>query len=179
VLSIALVAVAMGLSNLAASIGIGISGVDRRLRFRIAIIFGCFEALMPLVGLVVGHRVADSVGSTAALLGGGLLVVTGIVTIVQARRGNVSGAPRSTRLPSLIVTGAALSIDNLVVGFALGAYDVPVALAALVFAVVGVGMSFLGLELGRRLGTSVERWSAEIGGAVLALVGVVIAAVGH
>ena len=178
-LSIAFVAVAMGLSNLAASIGIGISGVDRRQRVRIAVIFGCFEALMPLIGLLIGHRVADTVGSTAALLGGGLLVVTGMLTILQARRAEASDAPRSNRLLRLVVTDAALSIDNLVVGFALGAYDVPVALAALVFAFVSVGMTLLGLELGRRLGASVERWSAEIGGAVLAVVGVVIAAAGH
>jgi len=55
---IILVAAALGLSNFAAAIGIGLSGVDGRLRIRIAIIFGFFEAVMPLLGLLVGHRVA-------------------------------------------------------------------------------------------------------------------------
>ena len=81
--------------------------------------------------------------------------------------------PTNTR--RLIVTGAALSIDNLVVGFALGAYKVPLVVAAIVIAVVDFGMSFLVLEVGRRLGHSVEQWSAEVGAAVLVLVGILIA----
>jgi putative Mn2+ efflux pump MntP len=174
--SIALVAVALGLSNFAAAIGIGLSGVDGRLRIRIAIIFGFFETAMPLLGLLVGHQVADSIGSTASYLGGGLLVATGLYTLVQARREVSDEAPGSTGPGNLLFTGAALSIDNLVVGFALGAYKVSLILAAVVIAVVSVGMSLVGLEIGRRLGRSVEKWSGELGGAVLILVGILIAA---
>ena len=172
---IVLVAVALGLSNFAAAIGIGLSGVDGRLRLRVAIIFGFFEAAMPLLGLLVGHRVADSVGSASSSLGGGLLIATGLYALVQARRGASDEEPRSTSSGSLVLNGAALSIDNLVVGFALGAYQVPLAVAAIVIAVVSVGMSLIGLEIGRRLGRSVEQWSADLGGGVLVLVGVLIA----
>jgi putative Mn2+ efflux pump MntP len=174
VLSVLAVALAMGLSNLAAATGIGIGGVDRRLRWRVGIVFGLFEALMPLLGLLLGHRLADSIGSTAALVGGALLVGVGLVSFVQARRRDEGSAPTAMSLPRLIATGAALSVDNLVVGFALGAYDVNVLSAAVVFAVVGVGMSLAGLELGRRLGRGVERWSGEVGAAVLVAVGIAI-----
>jgi putative Mn2+ efflux pump MntP len=171
---ILLVAAALGLSNFAAAIGIGLSGVDGPLRIRIAIIFGFFEAAMPLLGLLVGHRAAGSIGSAASNLGGGLLVATGIYTFVQARM-VVSEVARPTNRGKLVLTGAALSIDNLVVGFALGAYKVPLIEAAIVIATVSVGMSLIGLEVGSRLGRSVEQWSAELGGAVLVLVGVLIA----
>ena len=164
---IILVAVALGLSNFAAAIGIGLSGVDGRLRIRIAIIFGFFEAAMPLLGLLVGHCVADSIGSAASYLGGGLLIATGLYTLVQARRGASDEVAGSTSSGNLILAGAALSIDNLVVGFALGAYKVPLVEAAIVIAMVSVGMSLVGLEIGRRLGRSVEQWSAKLGGAVL------------
>jgi putative Mn2+ efflux pump MntP len=174
-LGIVFVAVALGLSNFAAAIAIGLSGVDARLRIRIALVFGLFEAAMPLVGLLLGHRVATSIGSAASYLGGGLLILTGIYTTVRARRGKVKELPRSPGLGGLIVTGAALSIDNLVVGFALGAYRVSVAWAAIAIAVVSVGMSLVGLEFGKRLGTSVEKWSTELGGVVLVLVGIAIA----
>jgi putative Mn2+ efflux pump MntP len=172
---VALVAVALGLSNFAASIGIGLSGVDRRLRFRIALIFGFFEAAMPLVGLLIGHRVASSMGSAAQYFGGGLLIATGIFTVAQARRVLSTGAVKSFQPDRLVVVGAALGIDNLVIGFALGAYKVPVLLAAVVIAAVSVAMSLVGLEIGRRLSASVERWSAEIGGLVLILVGIAVA----
>ena len=39
----------------------------------------------------------------------------------------------------LVLTGAALSIDNLVVGFALGTYHVSIAMAALVIIRTGLG----------------------------------------
>jgi len=110
---IILVAAALGLSNFAAAIGIGLSGVDRQLRIRIAIIFGFFEAAMPLLGLLVGHRVAGSIGSAASYLGGGLLIATGIYAFVQARLA-ASEVAGPTNTGKLILTGAALSIDNLV-----------------------------------------------------------------
>src|SRR5260370_31079642 len=86
--------------------------------------------------------------------------------------------PRSLRLQSLLITALALSIDNLAVGFALAVYQVDIVLAGLTFGVVSVVMSLVGLELGHTLGKRAEAWSEEIGGAVLILVGVAIAAVG-
>lgn len=170
-----LIAAALGLSNFAASIGIGLSGLDARVRVRVALVFGLFEASMPLVGLALGRQAAASFGSMSGPVGGGLLIATGAWTVFQATR-NRSDHPRAgARLGRLVVTGAALSIDNLVVGFALGTYKVSVAVAAGVIAIVSVGMSLVGLELGQRLGRVVERWSEEVGGVVLILVGATIA----
>ena len=97
-------------------------------------------------------------------------------TVVQARRKRPSRPPATARSSRLVLTRAALSIDNLIVGFALGAYKVPIALAAIAIEVVSVGMSLLGLEVGDRLGTPVEMRSSEVGGIVLILVGAAIAA---
>lgn len=166
------VAVALGLSNMAASIGIGLSGVDGSVRARVATVFGFFEAAMPFIGLLIGHRLAAAIGSATTYLGGGLVVAVGLYATLQARRGRPAVSPDSSRRGLLLVTGAALSVDNLVVGFALGAHKVSVVLAAVVIAVVSVVMSLVGLEVGSRLGTSVERWSSEFGGIVLVLVGV-------
>jgi manganese efflux pump family protein len=173
---IVLVAAALGLSNFAAAIGIGLSGVDGRVRIRVAIIFGFFEAAMPLLGLLVGHRVAGSIGSAASYLGGGLLIATGLYAFARARMGAAPEVAGRTNTGKLILAAAALSIDNLVVGFALGAHGVQLAEAVIVIAVVSVGMSLVGLEIGRRFSRSVEQWSAELGGAVLVLVGILIAA---
>jgi len=170
-----LVAFALGLDNFAVAMGIGLSGTDRRIRFRIALVFGTFEAAMPLIGLLIGRQLAQRIGTTGNYLGGGLLIATGIYSLVEARWGSPGEPPRSTRPGRLALTGAALSIDNLVVGFALGAYRVPVVLSALVIGVVSVGMSLVGLELGSRMGVAVEKWSEVLGGAILIAVGVAIA----
>lgn len=43
VLALLLVALSIGLDNLGATTALGVSGVDRRLRLQVALIFGVFE----------------------------------------------------------------------------------------------------------------------------------------
>src|SRR5229473_3447001 len=81
-----LVSVSVGLSNFAGSIGIGLSGIDGRTRLRVGIAFGLFEALMPVVGLLLGQAVAGYLGQIAKYVGSAILVVTGAYTIWQGRR---------------------------------------------------------------------------------------------
>ncbi|HEY8762263.1 MAG TPA: manganese efflux pump [Candidatus Dormibacteraeota bacterium] len=167
----------VGLSNFAGSIGIGLSGVDARTRLRVGIAFGLFEGLMPVLGLFIGQAVAGTIGSYGRYLGAGLLVLTGFYTIWQSfRTGKVERDEEKGILDTrqLLIIGAALSLDNLIVGFALGVYNVSIVLAAVVMAIVSVGLSLLGLELGSRLGSRVGEYSEMAGGGVLVLVGIAL-----
>jgi len=175
--SLLLVSVSVGLSNFAGAIGIGLSGINARTRIRVGVAFGFFEALMPVIGLILGAAVAGYIGHhLAGYVAGGILILTGLYTILQGRQVKaVETGPRGLQTHRLIITALALSIDNLAVGFALGGLDIPIILAAATMGVVSVGMSLAGLELGHRLGRRVEEWSEEIGGAMLILVGIAIA----
>ncbi len=168
-----LVSASLGLSNFAAAIGIGISGTDRKTRIRTAIAFGLFEAAMPLVGLFIGGHLAGSIGGVGKYAGAGLLILIGAYNIWKAQRQETSQEQQQD-FKHLILTAFALSIDNLVVGFALSLYRAPIVLAAIVIATVSVLMSLVGFELGSRLGQRIERWSEEIGGGVLILVGIAL-----
>lgn len=174
-LGLVLVALSVGLGNFAGSIAIGLSGVDARTRLRVGLAFGFFESVMPVIGLAVGQQFASTVGHAGRYFGGGLLVVTGAYAILMSRRSSEGPRPESLRSSRLLVTALALSLDNLVVGFALGVYPVPLVEAALVIGAVSVGLSLAGLELGSRVGARVEEWSEEISGAVLILVGLALA----
>jgi manganese efflux pump family protein len=148
VVDLGVLAVALGLSNFAPSVAIGLSGVDGRMRVRVAVVFGFFEAATPIVGLVVGKHVAGSLVSASGWVGGGLLMATGGNNLWRSRgarseqtpgpgrgSGQSSAAPPASTI-GLVLTGAALSIDNLVAGFALGTHKVPVVLAAATIAAV-------------------------------------------
>jgi len=188
VLALLLLAVALGLSNLAASIGIGVGGVRGGTRVRIAVVFGLFEAGMPVLGLLLGHGVADTLGQAARWLGGAVLIAFGVVGLVHARRAagpdeeagpaeGIGGQPIGRQpLWRLLLAGLVLSGDNLAAGFALGAYHTNLALAAAVFGVVSVGMSLVGLELGARIGAAAGKRSELVACALLIVVGAVIAA---
>jgi manganese efflux pump family protein len=194
-----LVAVAVGLSNFAAAVGIGVSGVDARTRLRIGLVFGLFEAGMPLVGLLLGHGLAEDLGHAARWTAAGILAACGGYAVLQAVRGHdaapaVPGQPGEPApgdepgtqeepapqsglgLGRLLITGLALSIDNLAVGFALGAYHVSLPLAAVIIGTVSVALSLAGLELGARIGARAGQRGELLGGLVLIGVGVAVAA---
>ncbi len=174
-----LVAASLGLSNFAASVGIGVSGVDGRTRLRVGIVFGVFETAMPLFGLLLGRGLAGPLGGAAHWIGAGLLVATGLYALVQAVRpasGQSSADAAGQRTGRLVLTGAALSIDNLAVGFALGTYHVGLVVAVLVIGAVSVTLSLAGLELGRRLGARAGGRGEIVGGLILVGVGIAIAA---
>src|SRR5262249_17946945 len=90
---------------------------------------------MPVLGLLLGHSPARSLGHATRWVGAALLVIVGGYAAIQAarNRGERGGAdPAAAAGPKtgrLLVTGIALSIDNLAVGFALGTYHVRLAVA--------------------------------------------------
>jgi putative Mn2+ efflux pump MntP len=187
VIELLLVAAALGISNLAAAVGIGVSGVQPAVRVRVALVFGLFEAGMPVLGVLAGRRADEALGGAARVTGGLLLVAVGCYQLYEwlrdrrhqdAESGDDGASPEAGGWSSwrLLLSGLALSLDNFVVGFALGAYHVGLVMAALVIGVVSVGMSLLGLEAGARLGATFGRLGTLIGGVILALVGIAVAA---
>jgi putative Mn2+ efflux pump MntP len=181
-IALLLSALALGLSNFAAAIGIGVSGVDARTRWRVGAVFGLFETGMPILGLAVGRGLAGSLGQATQAIGATLLIATGVYSLWQARRGPgededaVGAGPAGRSLGRLVLLGLALSIDNLAVGFSLGgASRVSLPVAAVVIGAVSVTLSLIGLELGNRVGRVVGHRSELLGGAILIVVGVLVA----
>jgi manganese efflux pump family protein len=180
VLALLLVAVSLGLSNFAAAIGIGMAGTDARTRLRVGLVFGLFEAGMPLLGLVLGHSLARTLGHAAHWVGAWLLIATGVYAVLQALRSQARQrheppAETTQRTGRLLTTGFALSIDNLAVGFALGTYHVNLVIAAIIIGVISVTMSLIGLELGSRIGAKAGERGELLGGLVLVGVGIALA----
>src|SRR5689334_25169794 len=86
-LALLLVAVSLGLSDFAASVGIGVAGLDGRTRLRVGLVFGAFETAMPIIGLLLGQGLAGALGRAAHWIGAGLLIATGLYALAQARHG--------------------------------------------------------------------------------------------
>ena len=104
-------------------------------------------------------------------MAGGLLGLAGAYAIVSGLLTDRATKPQ-LNVRRLILIGGVLSVDNLVIGFALGAYDVDLAIAAITFAAISVGLSLLGLEIGERLGNRLGHGSELVGAGVLIVVGV-------
>lgn len=176
-LTLLLVGLSVGLGNFAASVAIGLSGVNKAVRVRIALVFGVFETGMPIVGLVLGRQIADKLGGHANLIGGALLILTGLYVGLEAlKKEDETEVKKATGdMGKLLLAGLALSIDNLIVGFSLGTHQDSLLEAALVIGAVSVALALLGLELGSRLSAKVEEYSEILSGLILIAVGLAIA----
>jgi putative Mn2+ efflux pump MntP len=189
VLALVFAAVAVGLSNLAAAIGIGVTGVNARIRLQVGVVFGAFESGMPVVGLLIGQRFAGDLGQAVRWPGAILLMLVGAQALLRSirdsRRQSAPEADRggaaavlaggSPHLGRLLASGLVLSLDNLVVGFALGTYGVGIAEGAILIGAISVAMSLVGLELGGLLGRWAGHRSEQMSGLILILVGAAIA----
>jgi manganese efflux pump family protein len=176
-LALILVAASVGISNFAAAIAIGVAGVDARTRLRVGLVFGAFESGMPVVGLFLGHQLAGTLGHTARWAGAALLVAAGAYGLISSLRGGSAGIGTSISSPAkLILSGLALSVDNLVVGFALGTYHVSIVQGALVIGVVSVVLALIGLELGARIGQWAGQRGEQLASVLLISVGLAVAA---
>ena len=188
-IALLLAAAAVGLSNLAASVGIGVAGVNARVRLRVGVVFGVFEAGMPVLGLLIGQSLATEVGRVVRWPGAILLMLIGVLGVLRSLKARSASPPPAdepatatapTLIPGrgtvrLLASGLVLSMDNLVVGFALGTYGVGILAGAVVIGAVSVVMSLAGLELGGLLGRWAGRRGDQMSGAVLILVGAAIA----
>ncbi|MGI8312851.1 manganese efflux pump MntP [Saccharopolyspora hattusasensis] len=149
------IALSPGLGNFATSIALGLLGVDAQLRLKVACVFGSFETAMPLLGLTLGQQAAMRFGEVTTMAGAILLGLTGLYTVISATRSRSNPGRtdiHTWRLPQLCAVGAALSIDNLIIGFTLGTYHTAIVLAAIIIGTASVALSLLGLELGAHLG---------------------------
>lgn len=176
IIALLLVGLSVGLGNFAASVAIGLGGVSNSLRLRIVIIFGLFETGMPIIGLIIGQRVAHFLGGNANIIGGTLLGLSGLYLIVtslfKTDKKDVNLATQGWA--KLMFAGLSLSIDNLVVGFGLGTSHEPLLLALLIIGITSAGLSLVGLELGKKLNFKIGGYSELMSGLILMLVGLLI-----
>ena len=169
------VALALGLNNFGAAIAIGVSGVDRLTGLKVAAVFGLWDVVMPAAGLLIGHGLAGELGRAARWAGAAVLAATAVWELVEAVRGG-DDAPRAWHGWRLLVSGAALSLDDFAVGLALGALAVPIIAAVITFGVFSAVLTLVGLELGAKLGlVTGERGEVVSGALLLCLAGAMAA----
>lgn len=166
---ILMLGMAMGMNNALASVALGAMRMRRRDQLRIALVFGVFEALMPIAGVVIGEQVSRLAGNQARWIGIAVLAAFGIYSLLKREEGEDAHARTEVRGMRVVMLAAALSLDNLTIGFGLGMLRVPLALAAALFGMISLAMAYAGLEVGRWLGTAVNISADKLAGLVLLL----------
>ncbi len=177
-LSIIITAFALSMDALAVSIcnGLMIKKLLFRSALRIAVFFGAFQAIMPVLGWAAGYTFREMICAFDHWIAFGLLSFIGIKMIAESRCEKSKKKPKDCRhLPTLLVMSVATSIDALAVGISLAFLKVsiirPVVIIGLVTFAVCLGGVYLGNRSGRFFGDKFEL----AGGIILIGIGIKIA----
>ena len=171
---------ALGLAMDAFAVSIASGLAIQRLRLhhalRLAVFFGLFQALMPLLGWLAGLGLRSLIEAWDHWIAFGLLTAIGGKMIGEAtwmksdeEAAVADGYPHSVSV--LLLLAVATSIDALAVGLSLSLLAVAIVLPALVIGVVTFGMSFAGVFIGDRFGHFFESKIEVVGGVILIGIG--------
>lgn len=140
--------------------------------------FGGFQALMPLVGFLLGSLFADAIKSIDHWIAFGLLAIIGINMLKEAFSNECEcDCDNNADLsPKVMFTMAiATSIDALAVGISLAmAGNVNIWIAISLIGIVTCLLSALGVKIGSIFGDKFEKKAQVAGGLILVLLGVKI-----
>ncbi len=173
-LTIIILAFALAMDAFAVSIICG--AAYRRLRprgaFQIALFFGAFQAVMPLVGALGGLGLKGYIAHYDHWLAFGLLAAIGSKMIYESFKiKSIEDKPDPTNISVLLLLSVATSIDALAVGITLPFIKVPIAAAVVIIGIVTFLLSYFGVFLGKRIGHFFENKIQLAGGLVLIALG--------
>jgi putative Mn2+ efflux pump MntP len=148
--TIGLVALAFALSwdNFRSSIALGTVPFGLRRAVQIAVVFGFWDTVAPLVGGLFGRYSGEAVGPVTEYVGPAVLGVYGLYLLAGAVR---KPEPDEVDHPWVTLFGLplALSVDNLIAGTGLGLLGISPIIPAVGFGIVTAVVSFVGLCVGR------------------------------
>ena len=176
----------IGLSMDAFSVAVCKGLQMRRIRWGqtlvVAAFFGGFQALMPLIGWLLGTQFKDYIVAVDHWIAFGLLWFIGgkmILDVIRESResdcpckcGDNDAKDAKLDLRELTLMALATSIDALAVGITMAFLQVNIWLAILIIGVTTFLLSIVGVFIGNIFGTRYQRKATLAGGIVLLLIG--------
>lgn len=159
----------------AVSITSGITVRHLRIKhaLKIALFFGFFQAIMPIIGWLSGMSLRNIISGFDHWIAFGLLSIIGCKMIYESfklKKEKIN--PQNIYI--LFILSIATSIDALAVGLSLSFLKVAIILPAIIIGVVTFLLSFFGVYVGNKVGHFFERKIEMIGGLVLIGIGLKI-----
>jgi putative Mn2+ efflux pump MntP len=163
----------LSLDNFRISIVLGGLKPTLRTSLKTSFIFGLWDGVAPLVGLIVGHFLSERIDSTAELVAAAGLAAYGLFLVIRALVSpehadpDLRWARRGLPVP--------LSVDNVAAGASLGLAGYSPWFAPVLFGVTTFVMSVAGHQIGRAAAHFVPRLRTDLmTGVAFVLMGVLV-----
>lgn len=177
VFEIFLIGVGLSMDAFAVSVckGLGMNKINTKHTFIIALFFGGFQALMPLIGWLLGTRFEQYITAVDHWIAFGLLAFIGGKMLFDVLFGHeeeeVSAHTEVLDLKELFMLAVATSIDALAVGISFAFLKIDIFTSILIIGITTFILSIIGVIVGNRFGTKYQNKAAAAGGIILILIG--------
>lgn len=177
IITITVIALGLAMDAFAVSVVSGSAYKQLHIKhaLRIALFFGGFQALMPLIGYLAGLTVKDRIADYDHWIAFGLLTAVGAKMIYGSFKIKSAGKNYDpSDILTLLILAVATSIDALAVGITLSLITTSIALAVTIIGLVTFVLSYIGVQIGNKFGHFFESKIEALGGIVLIAIGLKI-----
>ena len=142
---------------------------------RMALFFGGFQALMPLIGFMAGLSVKKYIEVYDHWIAFGLLAAVGAKMIYESFKiKSIEKKFDPSNIFVLLMLSVATSIDALAIGITLSLLRSSIIAAVIIIGLITFMLSYLGVYIGKRFGHFFENKIEAVGGIILIGIGVKI-----
>lgn len=173
-----LIVLAIGLSMDAFAVSICKGLAQKKITLKnagvVGLWFGGFQALMPLIGYLIGAQFAGSIEAYSAYIAFALLTLIGMNMIREALGENEEAeASAAISVKAMFPMAVATSIDALAVGvtFAMQGAFGGIGTSVAIIGATTCLLSMIGVKVGSVFGAKYEKKAQLLGGAILILLG--------
>lgn len=174
--SIVLVACGLAMDAFAVSVGKGLNmkKMDAKWGMVIALFFGLFQAIMPLIGWFLGSEIERFICNIDHWIVFIILGFIGGKMIFESRDKECKIEEDKRDFKELLVLSIATSIDALAVGISFALIKINIYTSAITIGIITFGISYIGILIGNKFGCKFKSQAELIGGIILVLIGVKI-----
>ncbi len=168
-----ILAVGLSMDAFAVSVckGLAMPKISVRKTVIVGLWFGGFQALMPVLGYLLGVQFQDKITSVDHWIAFVLLGIIGVNMIREACSGECESEDDSLDIRTMFLLAVATSIDALAVGITFAFLKVQIVAAVLFIGVTTFIISALGVKIGNVFGTKYKAKAEFAGGLILVLLG--------
>ena len=175
-IDIFLIAVALSMDAFAVAIckGLSVKKVQVKHVLTVGVYFGGFQALMPLIGFLLGFKFESFITSIDHWIAFVLLAIIGGNMIKEAMSKEEDEVNDSFSFRTMLPLAVATSIDALAVGISFAFLGVDIIEAAILIGITTFVLSGIGVFVGNIFGSKYKSKAELAGGVVLILIGLKI-----
>ena len=176
IFEISCIGIGLAMDAFAVSIckGLSIKNIKVVNILKIALYFGIFQGIMPIIGFFLGYNFQDVLISIDHWIAFSLLLIIGGKMINDSLKINDEEKNDLIDIKTMLILAIATSIDALAIGITFAFFKINIIYAGLIICIITFILSSIGVIIGNKFGDKFQNKAEIAGGVILILIGLKI-----